>query len=85
MYCAESVKRDDIYKICILLSDKHTCLTSASQLVPKLVMGPESLYCSKGRKISKSHRDLDLSLTMPNIQLFRVIFIYYDVFKFHVP
>ena len=49
------------------------------------VMGPESLYCSKYRKISKSCLDLDLGLTMPNIELVRVIFIYYNVFKFHVP
>ena len=26
----KSFKRDDIYKICILLPDKHTCLISAS-------------------------------------------------------
>ena len=48
-------------------------------------MGPESLYCSKWIKISKSYRDLDLGPTMPNIKLVRVIFIYYNVFKFHVP
>ena len=48
-------------------------------------MGPESLYCSKWRKILKWCRDLDLGLTMPNIELFRFIFIYYNAFKFHVP
>ena len=48
-------------------------------------MGPERLYCSKWRKISKSLCDLDLSPTMPNIELVRNIFIYYNVFKFHVP
>ena len=48
-------------------------------------MGPERLYCSKWRKISKSCCDLDLGPTMPNIELVRVIFIYYKVFKFHVP
>ena len=31
------------------------------------VMGPESLYCSKWRKISKSRHGLDLGPTMPNI------------------
>ena len=37
-------------------------------------------------KISKSHHDLELGSAMPNIKLFRDIFIYYyyDVFKFHV-
>ena len=48
-------------------------------------MGPESLYCSKWKNISKSCRDLDLGPTMPNIKLVRFIFIYYNVFKFHVP
>ena len=32
-------KRDDIYKICILLSDKHTRLMLASKLVQKLSYG----------------------------------------------
>ena len=48
-------------------------------------MGPYSLYCCKWRKISKSRRDLDLGPTMPNIELVRVIFIYFNVFKFQVP
>ena len=39
----------------------------------------------KWRKISKSCRDLDLGPTMPNIELVRVIFIDYNVFKLHVP
>ena len=39
-------------------------------------MGPKNLYCNKWRKISKSHCDLDLGPTMPNIELVRVIFIY---------
>ena len=47
-------------------------------------MGPNSLYCGKWGNISKSHRDLDLGATMPNIKLI-VIFIYYNVFKFQVP
>ena len=29
--------------------------------------------------------DLDLDLIMPNIELVRAIFIYYNVLKFHVP
>ena len=49
------------------------------------VMEPDSLYCGKWRKISKSHHDLDLGPTMPNIDLVRVIFLSYNVFKFHVP
>ena len=36
-------------------------------------------------KILKSRHDLDLGPTMPNVELVRVIFIYYKVFKFHVP
>ena len=46
-------------------------------------MGPDSLYCSKWSKISKSRHNLDLSVTMPNIEIVRVIFIYYNIFKFH--
>ena len=49
------------------------------------VMGPDSLYCGKWRKILKSRSDLDLGPTMPNIELVRDIFIYSSVFKFHVP
>ena len=49
-------------------------------------MGPDSLYCGKWRKNSKSRRDLDFGLAMPNIELIaRDVFIYYNVFKFHVP
>ena len=33
----------------------------------------------------KFHSDLDLGPTMPNIELVRDIFIYNNVFKFHVP
>ena len=40
-------------------------------------MEPDSLYCGKWRKISKSRLDLDLGPAMPNIELVRVIFIYY--------
>ena len=49
------------------------------------VIGPNSLYCGKWRKISKSHRDLDLDPTMPIIEHVRDIFIYYNVFQFHLP
>ena len=49
-----------------------------------LVIGPDSLYCGKWRKISKSNRDLDLHPTMPIIKLVRDICIYYSVFQFHV-
>ena len=44
-----------------------------------------TLYNSEWRKISKSHSDLNLGLTMPNIELVPVIFMYYNVFKLHVP
>ena len=37
-----------------------------------------------GEKNSKSHRDLDLDRTMPNVELVRAIFIYYNIFKFQV-
>ena len=36
-------------------------------------MGLDSLYCGKWRKISKSHRDLDLDQTKPNVELVRAI------------
>ena len=44
---------------------------------------PDSLYCGKWRKISKSH--LDLCPTMPNIELVLDNLIYNNVFQFHVP
>ena len=44
-------------------------------------MGLDSLYCGKWRKISKSRRDLDLDRTMPNVELVRAIFIYYNLFQ----
>ena len=47
-------------------------------------MGPDSLHCNKWRKISKLRHDLDLGLVMPNIELVRDIFIYYDVLKFRI-
>ena len=47
-------------------------------------MGPDSLYCGKWRKISKSRRDLDLGPTMHNIKLVPDIFIYYDVLKLRI-
>ena len=47
-------------------------------------MGLDSLYCFKWSKISKSCRDLDLDQTMPNVELVRAIFIYYNMFKFQV-
>ena len=33
------------------------------------VIGPDSLYCGKWRKNSKSHRDLHFDLTMPIVAL----------------
>ena len=49
------------------------------------VIGPDSLYCGKWRKYSKSYNDLDLGPTMHIIDFFRDILIYYSVFQFHVP
>ena len=42
-------------------------------------------FAVNGEKNFKSHSDLDLGPTMPNIELVRDIFIYNNVFKFHVP
>ena len=47
-------------------------------------MGPDSLYCGKWRKTSKSRSDLDLDLTMRKIEVVRDIFINNNVFEFHV-
>ena len=54
-------------------------------LYQSCVIGPDSLYCGKWRKISKSHHDLDFDQTMPIIELDRDIFMYYNLFKFHGP
>ena len=48
-------------------------------------MGPDSLYCGKWRKISKSRHELDLGPAMANIEIVQDIFIYYDVLKFCIP
>ena len=45
-------------------------------------IGLDSLYCGKWSKISKSRHDLDLDQTMPNVELVRAIFKYYNMFKF---
>ena len=45
-------------------------------------IGLDSLYCGKWRKISKSHHDLDLDQTMPNVKIVQAIYIYYNMFKF---
>ena len=45
-------------------------------------IGLDSLYCGKWRKISKSRHDLDLDRTMPNVELIRAIFKYYNMIKF---
>ena len=36
-------------------------------------------------KLLKVYSDLDFDLKMLNVELFRAIFIYYNVFQFHVP
>ena len=48
-------------------------------------VGPESLYCGKWGKFLKGYSDLDLNPMMLNNELVRAIFIYYNVFQFHVP
>ena len=45
--------------------------------------GLDSLYCGKWRKMS--HHDLDLDRTMPNLEIVRAIFIYYNMFKWFEP
>ena len=47
-------------------------------------IGLDSLYCGKWKKILKSHTDLDLDHKMPNVELVRAIFIYYNMCKFQV-
>ena len=44
-----------------------------------------TVYSAVNGKIFKSRLDLQLCPTMPNFELVRVIFISYNVFKFHVP
>ena len=48
-------------------------------------MGPDSLYCGKWGKLLKADSDLDLDPMMLNIEIVQPIFIYYNIFKFHVP
>ena len=70
----------------MLVSDKQRELNKTFYHdVRKLRYSLDSLYCSKYRKKSKSCRDLDLDRTMPNVELIQAIFIYYNIFKFHVP
>ena len=38
-----------------------------------------------GEKLQSTRHDLDLGLAMPNIEIVQDIFIYYHLFKFHVP
>ena len=47
----------------------------------ELCMGPDSLYCGKWRKISKSCRELDLDLTMPIIELVQDISYYTTMYS----
>ena len=58
----------------------HNFLTCAKAEI----IGLDSLYCGKWRKIPKSRHDLDLDQTMPNVELVRAIFKYYNMFKFQV-
>ena len=51
----------------------------------KVEFVPDSLYCGKWGKCLKACSDLDLDPMMLNIEFVRAIFIYYNVFQFHVP
>ena len=59
-------------------------MLNISFLACSWVTGPDSLYCDNWRKISMSPHDLDLGPAMPNVELVRDIFIYYNVIKFHI-
>ena len=41
--------------------------------------------CIEKKLRKKLRPDLDLGTAMPNVKLVQVIYIYYNVFKFHVP
>ena len=62
---------------------------NAKYKIPSLyqssTIGPDSLYCGKWGKFLNAYSDLDLDLMKLNIELVRVIFIYYNVFRFRVP
>ena len=47
--------------------------------------GSESFYCSKSRKISKSHHDIDLFRQCPISNLSDLFSYTTKVLKFHVP
>ena len=51
----------------------------------KIELWDLTVCIGKWRTISKSPSDLDLGPTMPDIEPVRNIFIYYNVFQFHVP
>ena len=53
--------------ICTSIPDEQTYLITISL---------DSLYCGKWETISKSSRELDIELTMPNVKIIRGIFIY---------
>ena len=44
--------------------------------------GLDTLHCAKWRNISKSCPDLNFDWTMPNVELVRSIFIYYNCSSF---
>ena len=77
----KSLKRNIVHDLCIRVFDENIyhfpTVFQSKDTDPSL----EILYCGKWRKISKSHPDLDLDRTMPNV---RAIFIYYNMFKFQV-
>ena len=45
----------------------------------------DSLYCGKWGEFLNAFSDLDLDPMKLNTELLRAIFIYYNVFQFHVP
>ena len=54
-----------------------------SSFYPSWVTAPDGLYCGIWKKCLPRVTLTDL--TMPNIELDRVIFIYHNVFQYHVP
>ena len=56
-----------------------------SNLHQRRVIGLNSLYCGKLEKRLKPYSDHDLDQTIPNVELVAAIFIYCNLFKFHVP
>ena len=50
----------------------------------KVELRPDNLYCGKWGKLLNAYSDLDFDPMKLNIELFRAIFIYYNVLQFRV-